>query len=783
MKRIFFLIISLLSLQLTIAQNAVTVKGKTSASTEDFYYVTILSVQDSAVIDYKYCDQPEFFLSGIKKEEFILQINSPLLYKTYSRLITNPGTSPEIDLGFIELEPEMRVLDEVQITATRPQVTYKQGKLIHSVQDNHEMKILNSLNEVLQRIPFVSVEDNKISVFGKKNTVVLVNGIPPKNDNWEMILPENIKEIEVITNPSAEYSSAGMAVVNIITRKRFAEGLNGQLNTSVSKGDYWRSSNSLQLGYATDKVHVHTSIIYSPYRRMFEDKFERYFPGGQKMFNTIRQDRKEHVNNHILVGLEYALNSAHTIGIQYQRRGEQPTFETNNINSWFDKGQENTILTTTDGNFTHSRNIYDLNYSWLTDDKGSQLSVNLGYVDYDSEEDNHIDALSNNIPSKKDSYSKVDIRLFTGNIDYVLQSGNNFTGKTGVYFSNTRNDSRNELTDKQNTTGNFDLEPYNSADIREDKVAAYITGRKNWEKFYLSAGLRFEYLNYSHKDRESNKTSRNYHNLFPSVEAGYDFSDKLQTNVSFTRKVNFPSFGELNPVIQYIDTFTYYKGNTDLRPEYSYNLEANMIYNRFVRLSLGYSRITDPINSFFVKRINPQSMVCLATAENLESYDSWTASLTIPWQYKAWTMQNSAGYNYNRNKFESEGTILTRQKGMFYFYTYQGFKLPKGYNASVTYRCNTSGLNGLFYFDGQHVVNLALSKSLLNDRLTLSLRYDDVFNSNKTNMRVNLHDITFVNKMDYDNSYVSLSVKYKFGKSTRSYTVKENSKEEMKRIK
>ncbi len=782
MKRIFFIIISLLSLQLTVAQQVVTVKGKTSASSEDFYYVTILSVQDSAVIDYRYCDTPEFVLPNIKRNEFIMQINSPLLYKTYSRRVSNPDNLPEIDLGYITLEPETQTLDEVQITASRPQVTYKQGKLVHTVQDNREMRMLNSLDEVLQRIPFVSVEDNKISVFGKKNTVVLVNGIPPKNDNWEMISPEDIKEVEVITNPSAEYSSAGMAVVNIITRKRFAEGLNGQISAGVSKGDYWRFNNALQLGYATDRINLYTSITYNPHHRTYTEKYERYFPDGSTMFNIIHQNRKTRENYHILLGADYVLNPAHTIGVQYQRMSMYPTRETSNINNWTTGGQENKILTMLNGDLLYARNIYDISYSWLTDSKGSKLAVNLGYVDYDSHENNYMDISSNGHYSQKESHSEADIRLLTGNIDYVLQTENSFTGKAGVYASHNRNKSHYSLIDKEDAHADFDVTPSNGANINEDKFAAYITGRKDWNKFYLSAGLRFEYVNYSNKDIQKNVTNKTYRDFFPSVEMGYDFSDKLQTNVSFTRKVHFPSFGDLSPTIQYIDTFTYYKGNTNLKPEYSYNLEANVIYNRFIRLSLGYSRINDALNSFFVKRLNPESMICIATTENLQSYDSWTASLTVPWQYKFWTMQNSAGYNYNRNKFESEGSIITQQKGMFYFYTYQGFKLPKAYNLSVIYRCNTSGLNGLFYHNAQHVVNLSMSKSFSDDRLTVSLRYDDVFNKNKTRAWIKCHDITFVNGMDYDNSYVSFSVKYKFGKSTRKYTVKENSKEEMKRL-
>ena len=779
MKLISIITFILLASQQLSAQ--ITLKGKTSIGPEDFYYVTLLSPKDSTIITFQYFDTPEFEMKDLKHSEFILQITSPLLFKTYSSQYGTLKNSKIIDTGYIVLKPEVKTLGEVEIIGSQPKLKFTDGKIIYNIQNNTDFKRLTSLDDVLRRVPFLSLEDNKISVFGKKNTVVLINGVLPKNDNWDLISPEDIKEIEIINNPSAEYHSSGMAVVNIITRKQFVKGFNGQLSGSVSKGEYWRSNNSLQLGYATDRINIYTNLNYSPNQRQYIETYERHFPENTSMFNTLEQKRNTDKNHSLVFGLDYILHPRHNLGIQYQNIHWNPTRNTINTNQLHVDSQVKDFSTAMKGDFMNDKNIYDLSYTYQIDSIGKNLSVNLGYVDYSSHENNDIIATSNHGQSNKITHAEADIKLFTSTFDYEHKTKQGFTGKIGAYFSHSKNNSYYQMTNGNSITAN-DISPYNGADINENKMAGYITGRKNWNKFHVAAGLRYEYVNYTNTDKTGSKSSKTYHDLFPSLEIGYQANEKLQTNLSFSRKVLYPTFQNLDPSTQYVDTFTYYVGNVNLQPEYSYNINANIIYNRFITLSLGYSRIEDPINAFFVKRLNPNSIICLATAENLQSQDVWTASLSIPFQYKIWTMQNAVGITYNDIRFESEGTPMSRKKALAYLYTYQGLRLPQDFNFSVTYQYNSSGVSGVFYHKDCHIVNCALNKSFLNGNLTVTLKYDDIFSGNKQKVWSELHGIKFSQSTDYDNSYATLSVRYKFGSSTRKYEMKENNKESLKRI-
>jgi len=466
-----------------LSSQNITLKGQASVNTDDFYYVSILSAKDSTVIDYRYFDTPDFIIENIKQEEFILHISSPLLYKPHYQIVKNEQKLPVINMGLIHLEPDAMNLKEVTVVATPPKMKFTGGKMIYDIQNNTDFKRLTSLDDVLKRIPFLSVSDkSEISVFGKKNTVVLINGVLPKNTNWELISPENIKEIEVINNPSAEYNASGMAIVNIITKRTFSEGFNGQLSTGISKGEFWRSSNGLQLGYATDKFNLYGNANYNPHKRRIIETYERHFEGWSDMYNTIDQEVDSYKNYNIVLGIDYIPHHRHTIGLQYQNIYWYSTGKVSNVNHTSTNSVMETIRTNMDSNYKNTKNIYDLTYAYQIDSIGKKLSVNLGYVDYSSYEGNDISVLFNKGKTRKNTHSNANINLYTANIDYLHKTENDFTGKAGIYFSHNQNDSYYLMDNKtENKETDTQIKPYDGANIHENKFAGYLSFRKQWD--------------------------------------------------------------------------------------------------------------------------------------------------------------------------------------------------------------------------------------------------------------------------------------------------------------
>lgn len=774
--KIIFLFLFLMGEAGLYAQTPVSVKGKVSISEGSGYYVVVVS-SDYKVLASEYYETPEFHTPEVSARNFIVQIYSPLTVGTQSFPLENEKDESIIDLGVIALG-ESTQLQTVSVVARRSRSRTVPGKMIHTVEHNNEFQSMGSAVEILKHIPLVTVEKDKVNIFGKKNTLVLVNGQPARDDSWTFISPENIREIEVSANPPAEYAAEGAAVINIITRRKAVEGFNGQAFVSLAKGEYRRMNNRLQLAYATSKINLYTNGAYNPETRLFVEGYERNFSDGTEMQNELRQKRKTADNYNFLAGGDYNIGQRQTVGLQYRyiRQGAEKSTDNRTVVTG-SADRLSRFSTNTFASANTSRHIYDLTYTFAVDSLGKRLSAGIGYVDYLSEENTGISELTDGLYHKdKRSASKANVGLFTANADYEHKTSRGYVFKTGLYFSRSDNDSYYSLYRLAEEEAELDPDFSNGTRIRENKAAAYLTARKTWTALVLSVGIRYEQVGYKSTERRTT-----YRDFFPSVEVGYTFGEKFRSELSYSRKINRPAFKDLDPSSVYVDSLTYFVGNTGLRPEYSHNLVLNLVYNRYFTFSLGYSRIQDPIY-MTVRRLRPDTKVCIATTENLDDEDRWTFSVSAPYQYKGWTTYHSLGIQYNRNRYRVEDFTYDNRKTMFYALTSHNFRLPAGVELFFSYQYNSRGRSGIFSFRERHIFNCGASLSCWQDKLTLTVRYDDVFHQDYMSNHVDLTEVDLVYRSKYDASCLHFSLRYKFGKSARSYRVKDNTAEELKRI-
>lgn len=770
---IFLLVVFLVP---SYAQTPVSIKGQVRFPEGGGYYVVVVSPA-YAVLTSKYYETEDFRTEEVCAEKFIVQIYSPYAVGTKNFPLSNERRATVIDIGFVELGGEV-ILQDVTVRTRRPTFKVTEGKMVHDIEHNSEYQSLGSVVDILKNLPLIRVENDLIGVFGKKNTLILVNGQPSKDNNWEFIQPENIKSVEILTNPPAQYSAGGDAVINIVTRHTPAGGLNGHVFASAAKGEYWRSNNRFQLGYANQRLNFYTNIGCHRDRRLFVENYERYFDDGAEMQNELRQKRTTYPAYHLLLGGDYRIGDRHTIGIQYQRiQQKSERFTDNRSDLRLSSAHLSRFLTQTSVGQEVGRNIYDLNYVFAIDSLGKKLSVGMGYVDYNSRENSDISEITDDSYYKaKKSDSKANIGLLTSNIDYEHRTSNGYVWRIGAYLSRLKNDSHYSL---YHIAAEMEKDPdfSNGIIFKENKYAAYLGVRKNWNRFSLLVGARYEHAGYKSTER-----SKVYKDFFPSVEIEYAVSEKLQASLSYSRKISRPAFRDLDPSTIYIDTLTYYVGNTDLRPEYSHNIILNAVYNRYFILSLGYSKVRDPLY-MAIRKWQPDTKICIATTENLKSEEIWTLSLSAPYQYKGWITHNSIGLTHNRVRFYIDGVFHQPRKMMFYAYSSHNFKLPAGISLFFTYQYNSQGQSGIFSFNSRYILNAGTSMSFWNDKLLLSVRYDDILHQDKMRNRADLDNVDFTYRSRYDSSSLFFSVRYKFGQSSKSYKIKNNTAEEQKRIK
>jgi outer membrane cobalamin receptor len=120
----------------------------------------------------------------------------------------------------------------------------------------------NNAYEILEKTPGITInQDGAISLNGKTNVLVLIDGRSTYMSgqdlaNYLKSLPGGVLDkIELIDNPSSRYDAAGGAVINIRLKKNRQAGLTGNISAEVSIGKKFRSNESLNLNFNSEKIN------------------------------------------------------------------------------------------------------------------------------------------------------------------------------------------------------------------------------------------------------------------------------------------------------------------------------------------------------------------------------------------------------------------------------------------------------------------------------------------------------------------------------------------------
>ncbi len=154
----------------------------------------------------------------------------------------NAGES-KVNLGNIEMRQSTSSINEVEIVAEQAAVEYKIDKKVISVSQAISAGG-GSAVDVLEMAPSIRTDVNgDVLLRGSSSFTVLVDGKPSAldgNDALRQIPASLIQNIEIITNPSAEYEPDGAAgIINIVTKKHRQMGINGVADASLfTSGEY-----------------------------------------------------------------------------------------------------------------------------------------------------------------------------------------------------------------------------------------------------------------------------------------------------------------------------------------------------------------------------------------------------------------------------------------------------------------------------------------------------------------------------------------------------------------
>jgi outer membrane receptor protein involved in Fe transport len=775
MNKIITLLILLSSLTLT-AQTEITgsILEKKSQKPLEFAEVILLT-NEASIITGVVTDANGVFRLSTKQGEYTLQVTyvGQVLY-TKNIIVAKKS----INLGVIEIV-NAQELDEVVIAAKKKLIERKIDRLVFNVENSSKASEGDAL-EVLRVTPGVRVQNDKITMIGKSNLQVMINDkIVQLSDEdlanfLKSIASEDIKNIEVITTPPAKYEASGNSgLVNITLKQAKKDSWNAQLKSSYRQRTYATGSVGGSFNFNKDKLSIATSFNYSDGTYYQEQDDYAYFPDGLWYTSSpINADIKR-LNGRI--DINYQITPKWAMGGQYLYNKTNFDVTDAPYTPVFDYDTNEIIRSLqSDGTMDLNPEIHSINYNneIALDTLGRKITLNLDYFTYnnpDTKTYNGVSIIQN--PFSEQFYrgtntnnqdvtnvsAKLDIEfpLDWIDLDFGGKISNSKSLNDIVFFNSGL--VNNPVTSLPISQNDFDY--------KEDIQAVYLSASKKInDKWNTQVGLRMEATQTSSTSNNLNfSVKNNYTKLFPTFYLSYDATEKSNFSFNYSKRIQRPSFFELNPNIYFSNPFQSIEGNAFLQPAFIDNLELTNTYKNFVtKLYFSYE---DNLFSQ-VPLADATTNIIRFTNENFINTNRIGLSENYTFdKISWWSSNNSLDINYSKSAFNLEEEQEDQEGVNATISTYNDFNLnaDKTLLMGVNFWYSFPGINGIFDTKEASSFSLSLQYLLLNKDLNITLRGNDLFKSSAERNESRVNGVLQTARYYYDSRSFQLSVSYKFG--------------------
>jgi len=744
-------------------------------------------------------DEAGNFSIATTKTARVKLVVSSLGYTSYSSEEFELLAGLQKDFGALMLTDELTGLDEVTVNATRPQIIIEPDKTIVNVEGTVMAEGANAL-DVLGRSPGVFItSDGSINLNGRTGVTVMINDRPMYMSAADLTsflrsMPaDNIKSIEVITSPSARFDAEGAAgVINIQLKKNTVDGVFGNVMLGGRYNGKAAPNTGVTLNVKKGKWTTNGTFNYNEYVEINDLEITRNFQveGGK---STFLQDSRIVERSHtpsFTGAANYELTPTQNLGINLQASTTSSNGLNNSGTLISNPGQTNgtSFTSINDSKDQSSRLFTNLHYDAKLDTLGGKISADLDFTVMDMGSNALLNnAYLNGLTQSKDrvlTLNDMYYTILTSKVDWIQPLKGGKLLEAGLKGSWVESDNDLDLSRGIND-GPLQPDPNSNRFIYQENVlAAYSSLKGDFsKKLSYQAGLRMEYSEVTGTSKTLNQVNRQeYVNLFPSVFLQHKVSDSYQVVYNVNRRITRPNYRLLNPFVYYIDPLTTEKGNPSLRPQYSTNLEMDHVIKGTYQFTLGYSVTEDAFMQIFEQ--NEEARSSTTFTANFDKTKNFNFQGVVPVEFtKWWNSSNLVQANYNKFKSLLGKDVLDVSQVSYLLRTQHNFNLPKGFKLELVGIYLSPQIWGQGEIGGFGWVDAGMTKSLMKDKLSLSINGGDLFRTQWIRAAINFADIDTQIRQYRNEQSIRFTLRYNFSKG-QSFRVNSNSgsSEERKRL-
>ena len=710
----------------------------------EFVTIVLHASADSSVISATVTDMDgKFAIGNLANGIYYIEIDFMGFQKKLVSGISVSIDKPQADLGEIILSPMENLLKEVTVSAEKNKIEYKLDKRIVNVDKNLNAQGGSAI-EALENTPSVQVDaQGNLTLRGSSDYVVLIDGKPSVlkgSDALKQIPANSIKQIEVMTNPSAKYDADGNSgIINIISKKDKLQGFNGSVSLTAGLPDKYTSN--ILMNYRSGRFNYFAGFDYSDrtfYNFIDINNITHRTEGDQYVKERVDE---WYCNDNLAFkyGFDFDPNDKNSfsfsgsIGRQGYDNGTGAWYHkwddlgASSYNSSSNKLDVSGNILRFSGDFKHKfADDHSLSFSFYYG-SWDGLDANL-LKEMNTDEFYNESSLASQLDFNKDN-SNYQLRA---NVDYSkpLYNGK-FEAGFQYRFESRREDYlfRNYDVDAATWVDN-DFYSYHQ-DYENVIYSGYAIYSGKMVGVNYQVGLRSEeflrdiIINTDDEPHEFNKFM-----VYPSVHFSKEISDKHNFQLSYSRRINRPQPYLLNYTPSYKDPYNIFMGSPNLKCEYIDAFEFNY---RVVLKGISFSTQTyfrNTTNAFTALRLLGDDGIMIHQLVNADNQTAFGVEQGVDIELNKWWKINANVnlYNYTlKTIFENEA--LRQNINTWDGRIVSNFSFKKGTRVQAMSYYRAKNVDAMGSTSGFFTCNLSVSQSLLKNKLKLGVTAQNLFNS------------------------------------------------------
>lgn len=762
-----------------VAQNAI-VKGKIISKTlnEPMAFATVALIQaDTIVVASAMSDADGRFLMTARQGDYLLKA-SFIGYKDAVCTVHLTDNQPVADC-IMSMEEDARMLQEVVVKSQLPKTALKGDAVVTTITGS-VLEHSGNANDVLAKVPGMINKNGTLEVLGRGTPIYYINGHKVTDDSeLRNLMSEDIKSVDVVSNPGALYGGDVRCVVRIKTLKRQGEGFSYAITSQAKK-------------YTTCKYFDPSwSVLDLNYRTGGWDFFGKFVHWAQHSFQVsdlyggtfLLQDGQQvskmqdgTLNAKVYrgglqgnFGTNWQINNNHSVGFKIDYGSN--TFDDQTMimdNDFVVNGVVEDHVTSVSETKTPVSNQWTGNAYYDGTVGKLNINFNADFMTAQTKNEVNVNESSWTTPATLYSHSEAKVNMYAAKLvlSYPIWKGSLQAGSEETYYEGTQ----------QYAINKSDI-PAADGKNRENTIAGFAQYALSLPFGQLTAGLRYEhvvfdYYNYIDAD---NNLSRKLDDWFPSLSFSSKIGD-IGVMLGYTGKTCRPSLHAMSNEISYDNRYTYQSGNPKLMSEKQRTASLSATW-KWLSFSSNYEVVEHGITQWATP-FNDDGVVMLRYDNIDATYHKFSAYLNASPKIGIWNPRYTIGYAKPNLKMtvidqrDPDGErIVKRNNPMYFFQANNAFTLKDNWQFEVNYQYVSKMSDQIVNVPKpMQSFDLSVQKSFLKDNaITFKLSWIDVFNSSIYHYETDFGSYVINMSHDRRNPGVVLRVSYRFNSAKSKY--------------